>query len=83
MATRSVPTPKGALLPREVTGELLREIDDFLFATGMTDSDFGNAVTCNTAFVKSLRLDRPRLYERTVTKVRAFMATTAPAARSK
>jgi hypothetical protein len=66
--------PKGALLPREVTSELLREIDAFCFKTGMTDSEFGAGATCNTSFVKSLRLDRPRLYERSIIKARRFMA---------
>lgn len=67
-------TPKGALLPREATGELLREIDAFCFKHGMAESTFGERALCNTAFVKSLRLDRPRLYERSVMKARAFMA---------
>jgi hypothetical protein len=73
MKPGSPPTAKGALQPREVTAELLAEIDAFCFEHNISASKFGTAVTCNSAFVKSLRLDRPRLYERTILKTRAFM----------
>lgn len=61
-------------MPRVATRELLAEIDAFLGKTGMTESAFGDGAVLNSAFVRSLRLDLPRLYERQVIRARRFIA---------
>jgi hypothetical protein len=54
--------------------ELLREIDDYLGRTGMAPAYFGRGAIGNTAFVKSLRLDHPKVPIWVAAKARRFMA---------
>ena len=63
----------GRLLDRDTTDELLREIEAFCAQAGIAERAFGVDCFNNGAFVRSLRLDRPRLYERRVAKARRFI----------